>query len=105
MRTENYFRNYYHKRKDKGVCVQCGAELPKLWGHVLCSHCRAYRQSPTNINEAQKKTIAEKALTLDEMAKEAKKRGISYGRLQQEETIIRLKERERVNITLQRWGR
>jgi len=103
MRTENYFRDYYHKRKDNGVCVQCGAKLPNLWGHVLCSHCRTSRQSPTNADK--KKEIADKAPTLDEMAKEAKARGISYGRLQQEETIIRLKERERVNLTLQRWGR
>ena len=49
-----------------------------------------------------KKSI--KMTTLDKMAKEAHQRGISYGQLQSEETIDRVRAAEKARIRLESWG-
>ena len=46
-----------------------------------------------------------KMTKLDKMAKEAHKRGISYGQLQSEETVDRVRAADKANITLKSWGR
>lgn len=107
----------YNQHKMNGECVDCGAVLPPRWGYVLCAHCRQKRQevqnkykikaeikAETEAKAKNEKVIKANVPTLDEMSIEAKQRGISYGQLQTEETVARLRERDRVNMTLRRWG-
>lgn len=94
----------YYKRRDAGLCVECGCPLPPMWKRVKCSACYKLKQSHPRPNESEKVLTVTNA-TLDEMAKEAHRRGISYGQLQTEETIDRIRYADKTNMTLKRWGR
>ena len=94
----------YYIRRDGGLCTECGTVLPDGWKHTRCGRCMKVKQtSPRPIAREQANTKTN--LTLDEMAKEAHHRGISYGRLQSEETIDRIRYADKSNMTLKRWGR
>lgn len=100
----------YDRRKARGQCTQCGAVLPPRWGYLMCARCRMQRMSPERIRiheekAREPKVIVARKRTLDEMSVEAKRRGISYGKLQSEETIDRLRARDSANLTIKRWGR
>ena len=104
------YSKYYYMHKAKGECVECGAVLPPRWGWVMCVNCRRKRMAPVNVKrdeqeEEELEVIKYEPTTLDEMSKEAKERGISYGKLQQEETIRRINARDKAQLTLKRWGR
>ena len=94
----------YYKRRDAGLCVECGKPLPVPWKHVKCGACLKLKQTHPRPNGTEKALTVRNA-TLDEMAKEAHRRGISYGRLQSEETIDRIRYANKTNMTLKRWGR
>lgn len=94
----------YYRRRKEGLCVVCGRLLPIPWEHVKCSSCLKLKQtSPRPIGREPAKTKTNR--TLDEMAKEAHDRGISYGHLQSEETMDRIRAAAKAKMTLQRWGR
>lgn len=97
-------KHTYYRRRDEGLCVECGKPLPVPWKHRKCSVCMSInRTKPRPIAREQAHTQTN--MTLDEMAKEAHRRGISYGQLQTEETVERIRYADRTNMTLKRWGR
>jgi hypothetical protein len=67
----------YHKLKDEGRCVTCGCRLPEDWTFVKCAIC-------IEINRSYKKAQKPKheGMSLDEMAKEAHDKHLTYGQLQ-----------------------
>ena len=94
----------YYRRRDEGLCVICGKPLPIPWENVKCAACLALKQAHPRTNETEKAmTVINKEL--DKMAKEAHRRGISYGRLQSEETIARIHYADKTGMILKRWGR
>lgn len=94
----------YYRRREMGLCTECGEPLPEGWKHRRCGRCMNVKHtSPRPIEREQANTQTNKSL--DAMAKEAHHRGISYGRLQSEETIDRIRYADRTNMTLKRWGR
>ena len=93
----------YYRLKAEGKCYVCGKPLDNP-NYAKCSACLKLKQPHPRVNEEDKmKTQTNTAL--DEMAKEAHKRGISYGKLQSEETTYRIRTAERANLTLKNWGR
>lgn len=85
-----------NRRKAQGLCYKCGK--PQDDGHKACSACRAkiqtymrgYRQDhPDKFNYAKEIPVVKpkkpkrkkQRFTLDELAKIAHERGISYGEL------------------------
>lgn len=94
----------YYRRRDEGLCVRCGQPLPVLWKNVRCSSCLKMKETHPRPIEREK-AVTQTSRTLDQMAKEAHKRGISYGQLQTEETVERIRYADRSNMTLKRWGR
>lgn len=97
-------RSTYYRRRDEGLCVTCGKPLPIPWANVKCGACLKVKQAHPRPNETEK-AMTEINGQLDAMAKEAHKRGISYGQLQSEETIARIRYAEKTNMVLKRWGR
>lgn len=96
-------KELYYARKNNKLCTNCGEPLPVGWKHVQCIKCRKIKEkNPRPISTEHITTRTNKAL--DKMAKEAHKRGISYGRLQSEETIERIRKAKRVNTSLKQWG-
>lgn len=67
----------YHRLKEEGRCVDCGCVLPPRWGYVRCSDCREMVRA---IKEERKPT--HESVSLDEMAKEAHEKHLTYGQLQ-----------------------
>ena len=94
----------YYKRKAEGLCVECGRPLPYMSKHVRCDTCLRPKEAHPRPN-AVEKAITIVNTSLDDMAKEAHRRGISYGTLQSEETIDRIRYAEKAHMTLKRWGR
>lgn len=94
----------YYRRRDAGLCTSCGKPLPIPWDKVKCSACLKLKQPHPRPNGTEKRVMIEN-ISLDEMAKEAHRRGISYGRLQSEETVERNRYADKTNMTLKRWGR
>ena len=94
----------WYRRRDEGLCVICGQPLPIPWEYVKCPSCLALKQTHPRPNGVEKAmTTTNKAL--DKMAREAHRRGISYGRLQSEETIDRIRYADKTEMTLKQWGR
>lgn len=67
----------YRTLKEEGRCVDCGCVLPPRWEYVRCFDCR----EQVRTFRAKPKTV-QQITSLDEMAKEAHEKHISYGRLQ-----------------------
>lgn len=93
----------YYQLKAEGKCYICGKPLDNA-EYGKCLTCLRLKQPHPHIKEVDHvKTNNNTAL--DAMAKEAHDRGISYGKLQSEETNHRIRAAESANITLKRWGR
>ena len=94
----------YYKYRDEGRCVICGVKLPFNHKFVKCDICRNSGRRDWYKRKIDRETLPEdaKALrdmrrrTIDDMAKEARTRGISYGKLQCEETSAFIRENERL---------
>ena len=94
----------YYRRRDEGLCVICGAPLPIPWANVKCGACLKLKQAHPRPNETER-TMTSINKELDKMAKEAHRRGISYGQLQSEETLARIRYAGKTGMILKRWGR
>lgn len=79
----------YYKYKAEGKCINCGEKLPYGYKYVMCEGCRSSKKKLWYKRREDKVKLPEqhRIRNLDEMAKEAHLRHISYGRLQSEETI------------------
>ena len=94
----------YYMYREQGRCVNCGTKLPLNWKHVKCETCRNSGRRDWYKRKIDRETIPEDAKklrdlrrrTLDDMSIEAKARGISYGKLQCEETSAFIRESERL---------
>lgn len=106
----------YNQRKERGLCVRCGAPLPDRWGYVQCGKCRMYAEvkrkeqydkkakireevKVIEAKEKAKKAEAERkkkeeSSTVDEMTVEARNHGMSYAELQKAELIRRMREQK-----------
>ena len=76
----------YHALKEEGRCVDCGCVLPPRWEYVRCFHCREQVRA---LREKEKPKKVE-VTSLDEMAKEAHEKHLTYGQLQR----IKMLEKE-----------
>lgn len=93
----------YHRMKAEGLCYICGKPLDNN-EYLKCTSCLKINAPRPHIKEVEK-VKTETNTALDVMAKEAHRRGISYGKLQSEETNDRIRAADKANITLKRWGR
>ena len=91
----------YYKLKAEGRCYVCGKPLDNP-NYAKCTACLKLKQPHPHMKEVEK-VRTETNTALDEMAKEAHARGLSYGKLQSEETSDRIRAAEKANITLKRW--
>lgn len=104
-------KSTYHERKANGLCVSCAAVLPVTWPHPYCSKCRLDKNAVNRVRyiekhtkDTKKKIEMPKSRTLDDMSIEAKRRGVSYGVLQTEETVDSIRKADLVASHLRRWG-
>lgn len=94
----------YYRYREEGRCVQCGVKLPLNHMYTKCDICRNSGRRDWYKRKIDRETLPEDAKTLrdmrrrtlDDMAIEAKERGISYGKLQGEETSAFIREYERL---------
>ena len=81
-------REEYDSRKALGVCTRCLKPLPEGWKYFKCQECLDFCRKPKKdkLNDGTlQMTIPANTKTnksLDDMAKEAHDRHISYGQLQ-----------------------
>lgn len=93
----------YYQLKAEGRCYVCGKPLDNPT-YAKCLACLKLKQPHPYVKEVDK-VRTENNTALDAMAIEAHDRGISYGKLQSEETNERIRAAEKANLTLKRWGR
>ena len=80
----------YYMRKEQKKCVQCGAPADD---GIYCDACRVAREDNEDQREISKRYKERyNNNALDQMAKEAHDKHISYGKLQSIETIERRKK-------------
>lgn len=79
----------YYRRKKEGLCTICGLPIPDDWKHTTCEFCyfkEKRRRDEGNERNKIKKYMENrekpKGMSIDEMAKEAHERHITYGQLQ-----------------------
>lgn len=97
-------KHTYYRRRDAGLCTECGEPLPASWKHRKCKRCLQVPETHPRPIGTEKRAKFDN-ISLEEMVKEAHRRGVSYGRLQTEETVERIRYADRTNMTLKRWGR
>lgn len=82
--------NYYQKYVAEGRCTKCGMRLPEGFEYRDCDQCRErdkLQRRRRRIEERERREAEERkankkpGLTLDELSRMAKERGISYGQL------------------------
>lgn len=93
----------YLRRKEAGLCAWCGNKLPEGYKYVICPECkekenekRRARWNQRNHEETKKprqtpKPVAKPRVSLDDMVILARLQGVTYGKLQQIETMERLR--------------
>ena len=81
---KGYHKELREKRKEQGLCADCGAR-PHLPGLLVCDKCnekkRRWREQTRSLQNdyAVKETKRKKAMTMDEIVIAAAKEGITYG--------------------------
>lgn len=94
----------YYRYKAEGRCVICGVKLSDGYKYTKCPVCRESGKREWYRRKEDRYTLPDDAKvlrdmrkrTIDEMAKEAHERHISYGKLQCEETSTAIREFERL---------
>ena len=88
----------YHERRNSNQCTWCGAPLPDDYRFGKCPDCLRkdnirYEDKKIQLKRDPKynPVIKERIRTLDDMAKEAHEKHLTYGQLQMQETLKRRK--------------
>ena len=93
-------KEHYHEARLKGQCPYCGVILPEGYRFAKCPDClakdrRVWHEKQKEIREKEVKPIIvpkREFISLDDMAKEAHEKHLTYGQLQKLETLKRRNE-------------
>ena len=92
-------KEHYHKMKAKGLCPYCKQPVPDGYRFAKCPDClaedrRVWNEKQKEIEKKEVKPIIVRKrefISLDDMAKEAHEKHLTYGQLQMQETLKRRK--------------
>lgn len=92
-------KEHYHAMRSEGKCPYCGVILPEGYRFAKCPDClakdrRVWHERQKERQEERKeepKIVCKKDfISLDDMAREAHEKHLTYGQLQAKETMRRI---------------